>query len=353
MNLENEYFTLKQELKIEEEKLAKFENTKIVEDENNPFTIEEMIESKNRGIASCKESIIEITGLINEVKEELIDFVDNGGEVSEKTLKELNEEETSSDDSFSVDFKVLWNKNPQVYFEGYVNIPSDDCEDEEIEWYYYNAQGFATNNKFIEHDGVDGFKGSTDEQEYEINQFKDDFLEDSFWIDECICQSDADENRTYVRENCTLIINEGAKMECEINEKIPYRGDFIVELIPKFNGKKINLIKYMNEMNETFDPYGGCDENFSIEDGHIYFEMSKDYWDGDSEDKEYNMNVINEEARMLYAKSLTYELGVYGKYGEIIEQALDDNYDDNWLFQLSQLNQDNLKDFLIEQGIIG
>ena len=38
MNLENEYFTLKQELKIEEEKLAKFENTKIVEDENNPFT---------------------------------------------------------------------------------------------------------------------------------------------------------------------------------------------------------------------------------------------------------------------------------------------------------------------------
>ena len=112
---------------------------------------------------------------------------------------------------YSIDFKVLWNKNPQVYFEGYVNIPADECEDEDIEWYYYDANGFTTSQKFIEHEGVDGFKGATEEQKWEIEQFKNDFLEDSFWIDECICQMNANDNYTFVREKCTLIINEGSK----------------------------------------------------------------------------------------------------------------------------------------------
>lgn len=47
---------------------------------------------------------------------------------NEYFLKELKKGKSSSDDSFSVDFKVQWNKNPQVYFEGYVNIPSDENE---------------------------------------------------------------------------------------------------------------------------------------------------------------------------------------------------------------------------------
>ena len=125
---------------------------------------------------------------------------------NEYFLKELKKEESSSDDSFSVDFKVQWNKNPQVYFEGYVNIPSDECEDEEIEWYYYDVNNFPSSQKFIEHEGVDGLKGATEEQKWEIEQFKNDFLEDSFRIDERICQSDADENSVLVVKNCTLII---------------------------------------------------------------------------------------------------------------------------------------------------
>lgn len=148
MNIENEYYALKDELKQEEKKLVKLEAIEITENENT----------------------------------------------------------SSSDDSFSVDFKVEWNKNPQVYFEGYVNIPGVECEDEEIEWYYYDANGFASSQKFIEHEGVDWIKGATTEQKWEIEQFKNDFLEDSFWIDEWICQSDADENSVLVVKNCTLII---------------------------------------------------------------------------------------------------------------------------------------------------
>jgi len=355
VNIENEYYALKAELKQEQEKLAKFEATEIVEDENNPFTIEERTEAKNRGIKSCKETITEIKELLDEVTGELHDFIKNGGEVSNETLKELKEEETSSNDSFSIDFKVQWNKNPQVYFEGYVNIPSDDCEDEEIKWYYYNDNGFATSQKFIEHDGVDGFKGSTDEQQFEIDQFKDDFLADSLWIDVCICQSDADENRTYVRENCTLIINEGAKMEVEIVELPETHENFIVELVPRFNGEKISLAEFMADCSysEEFDPWD--DGAAVVEDNKIFFEMPKSYFENDDSVKESLMNDINEEARRVYARCLTYDMGIYAKYGDVMEQALDDYYDNDWLFKLSPHrydDEDELDSFLREEGYI-
>lgn len=259
------------------------------------------------------------------------------------------EDNTSSNDSFSVDFKVLWNKNPQVYSEGYINIPAEECEDSDIEWYYYDNQGFTTPHGCIKHDGVD-ITGATYEQNWEIAQFKDDWMDDSFWIDECICQSDADENRTYVRENCTLIINKGAKMECTIKE-CPERGDYLVEVIPYFNGKKIDIASHMNYTNEEFDPWNNDLGDSVVEHGHIYFEMSKDYWD--EEFKEELIEDVNEEARRIYAMTLTYELGIYAKYGEVMEQALDDVYNDEWLFKMSQMvdkSDEELEAFLIEEG---
>ena len=89
MSLENDYYNEKAYLKAEKEKLAKLEATEIKEDENNPFSIEERNEAKKRGIKSCKESIKESEEIIDEIKEELIEFIKNGGEVSEITLNEL------------------------------------------------------------------------------------------------------------------------------------------------------------------------------------------------------------------------------------------------------------------------
>ena len=68
--------------------------------------------------------------------------------------------------------------------------------------------------------------------------------------------------------------------------------------------------------------------------------------------KEELIEDVNEEARRIYARCLTYELGVYAKYGEQIEQSLDDSYDNEWLFKLSQLNDDNLESFLQNEVFI-
>ena len=89
VSLENEYYSFKMELKNEKETLAKLEAIEIIEDDNNPFSTEERIKAKERGIKSCKETIAEIEEILAEVNEELIDFINNGGEVSQKTINEL------------------------------------------------------------------------------------------------------------------------------------------------------------------------------------------------------------------------------------------------------------------------
>lgn len=250
-----------------------------------------------------------------------------------------------------VDFKIISNKNENVYCEGYVEIPQDECEDEEIEWYFWTGNNYQS-QIMIHHDGA-SMTGLTEKQNDEIDEFKNDYLDDSLWIDMVIMQSNENENRTYVRKNCTLIINEGAKIECEIREleSHEYRGDFVVEVIPKWNGEKIDdFAEYMKEFSEEFDPWNVEDDSTSVEKGHIYFEMSKDYWDNDFRDE--LMDDVNEEARRIFARILTWRLGVYAKYGEVMEQALDGDYDDDWLRKLALVTDDNLDAFLRNQGLI-
>ena len=281
-----------------------------------------------------KESSKECEELLEEIKEELVEFINNGGEVSEKTKEAINYFEP-----IRVDFKIISNRNNDVYVEGYVTINDKDAED--TDWYYYDSQGMPTSQMFVEHDGVDGFKGATDKQRWEVEQFRGDYGEDAFWIDECILQSDEDENRTHVRENLTLIINEGAKMECEIKEiETCWEYQYVVELIPRFNGELIDLAGFMDEKNIIFDPYGVGDDDakFFIEEGHIYFEISKDWFEGDEEDKEDNLKIfINPEAENIYKQYLTSELGVYSIASRIYEEEhgkLDesgcDKFANNW-----------------------
>lgn len=343
MSLENEYFHLKQELKSEEETLKKFEAIDISD------KTDEQIEARNSGIARVKKSIKEIKELIEEVEEELKEFIQNGGEVSQITIDELQESNETDPFEITVHFKIVSNKNENVYIEGYVDINDEEAED--VDWYYWNGSGY-NNNQIIWHDGVQ-ITGATWEQENEIAQFESDLVDDNEWITDAILQSNDDENRTHVRENVTLIINEGAKIECEIREleSHEYRGDFVVEVIPKWNGEKIDdFAEYMKEFSEEFDPWNVEDDSTSVEKGHIYFEMSKDYWDDDFRDE--LMDDVNEEARRIFARILTWRLGVYAKYGEVIEQVLDGDYDDDWLRKLALVTDDNLDAFLRNQGLI-
>lgn len=89
VSLENEYYTFKQQLENEKNNLKEFESIKITEDNNNPFSIEERIASKERGIKSCQKEIQELEKIFQEVKEELTEYINNGGEVSESTIKDL------------------------------------------------------------------------------------------------------------------------------------------------------------------------------------------------------------------------------------------------------------------------
>lgn len=86
MSLENEYVHWKQLVKNEEKSLAKFEAL----DTTNMD--EDQLSARERGIRMAKSSIEEYSEIFEEIKEELQDFIDNGGEVSEITLREFKEE---------------------------------------------------------------------------------------------------------------------------------------------------------------------------------------------------------------------------------------------------------------------
>lgn len=336
MSLENEYYNEKQLLENAQENLAKFEEMDVTE------MSREQIEARERGIRMVKEDIKESEEILEEIREELNEFIKNGGEVSEKTKESIGYFEP-----IDINFKIVSNKNEQVYVEGYATINDEEAED--VDWYYWNGSGY-NNNQIIWHDGVQ-ITGATWEQGNEIAQFESDLVDDNEWITDAILQSNDDENRTYVRKNITLLINDGAKMECEIIEQPNTSEDYIVEVIPRWNGETItDFAEYMNEFGEEFDPWDVDDGRACVEKGHIYFEMSKDYWDGDFRDE--LMKDVNEEARRIFARILTWRLGVYAKYGDVMEQALDGDYDEAWLQKLAFVTDDNLDAFLRSEGLI-
>lgn len=101
-----------------------------------------------------------------------------------------------------INFEIRSNKNENVYCEGYVTINDEEAE----EWYFYNGTGIQS-RWFTHHDGV--ILSPTEEQNNEINQFMVDYIDDSDWINTVIVESEEHENKKYVRENLTLIINGG------------------------------------------------------------------------------------------------------------------------------------------------
>ena len=247
--------------------------------------------------------------------------------------------ESSSSEKY-VSFKLESKSNSNVYLAGCVDINTIDDTDGG-NWEYEQNDG--TFDSHIPNYWKTFDKDLTDEFH--------DFLNTIDWeaFQQALCDF-KDENRTFDCGEYFLHINEGAKMECEIVEREDI-ADFFVEVIPVFNGEKVDIVTFINDTNEVFDVWDNAEDNHSFcKNGHIYFEMSKDYWDDSF--KEELIEDVNEEARRIYARCLTYELGVYAKYGEQIEQSLDDSYDNEWLFKLSQLNDDNLESFLQNEVFI-
>lgn len=237
-----------------------------------------------------------------------------------------------------VNFKLESKEDSRIYLAGSVEFGLDD---EDIEWEYEQNDGFHS-NRIPTYWKVNG-----EDLSFEFDQFistiEFDVVEQELWG----CR---DENRTFDYGKYILVINEGAKMECII-EPAEERGDFVVEVIPVFNKEKIDLTSYMTDNWEIFDPYDVNLPTSCIEDGHIYFEIDKEYFEADESGREKIMEDINEEAQRIFARHLTHELGIYERYGDMMEQAFDDTWDNEWLFKLSQIEEDEeLKEFMDREG---
>ena len=108
----------------------------------------------------------------------------------------------------TIDFKIISNENDNIYQHGYVEVP-DDVE-ELPDWFYYNQEGLTQPRVFTHHDEIGLTQiGATAEQEAELESFWRALDDELDFIDDAILTADEDENRTYVRENLTIIINEG------------------------------------------------------------------------------------------------------------------------------------------------
>lgn len=264
-----------------------------------------------------------------------------------KEVFKIESEEVSSNSSFEefdISFKVVSNRNPDVHIEGYVTINDEKAED--VDWYFWNGTGYQS-MRFIFHDGI-SIKGSTIEQENELAQFESDLSDEGIWIDDVILQSDDTENRTYVRENLTLIINEGAKFEIEYEDYNSKEWDsqYYMKFIPKFNGKKITL----HEDVYYEEPYTYEETKVSdlVYDNGYVIEIPKSFWEDDCDYKDEIISYYTESFKKAYAQSISRELLIYAKYGENAEQL----FEECDISDIALVTDGNLHQFLIDEGII-
>lgn len=113
----------------------------------------------------------------------------------------------------TIEFEVIFSKNPQIHQEGYVEVPAD--AEEEVEWFYYNQSGMPQPRMFTHHDGIGISQiGATDEQEKEIDEFLHQIQFDYVdYVDDIIILSEEDEHKTYHKGDLIIKINGGAMEE--------------------------------------------------------------------------------------------------------------------------------------------
>lgn len=251
----------------------------------------------------------------------------------------------------TIEFQILYNKNNDIHQEGYVEVPSD--VEELPEWFYYDQNGFVVPREFTHHDGIGLTQiGATAEQESELQRFYEIVhLEEVDFIDEVILTADEDEHRTYIRDDITIIVNDGAKAELEIFPSTD--GDYWAILRFSFNGEHITMDKLSDVCDELCEDIDGlyADDRRYFVDGDIEREISKYYWSDDRVEKEISMSIeqeILDKFRLAFARQLVLDAEIGDKYGDVLEQCLDDETDDEWLFKFSTAIKNNTVDELIE-----
>lgn len=228
-------------------------------------------------------------------------------------------------EEYDIRFKIISKKNRNVYCEGIATIPYEECDAEEIEYQYWTPNGYQK-NEFFFHDEEE-ITGLTDFQDWEIEQFKSDILEDALFINSAIETSDFDENRTYVRKNCILIINDGAEfiVKSEDYNSSNFDSNYYMKFTLFFNGKIVNISNNCFWMDPfTYEEYEVSD---ILYDGGYVVEVPKCIWE-DPEEIEMNNDIIkeiNDSFEYAYASSLVRDMGIYGTAYNMAKEKKEDS----------------------------
>ena len=108
-----------------------------------------------------------------------------------------------------IEFQIRYAKNEQIYMNGFVEFElNEDEEETDVEWSYYDQNGFAIPRQFVHHDGVE--LTPTDEQNAEMDAFLEavnvDYVD---YVQDVIMTSNEKEEETYRRGDIIIDINGG------------------------------------------------------------------------------------------------------------------------------------------------
>lgn len=251
----------------------------------------------------------------------------------------------------TIEFKITYAKNENIYEKGYCEIPYD--AEENAEYFFYNQNGFTQSTRFIHHDEIGLTQnGATYEQESEIDNFKLELYEHNIFIDEVIQFAEEDENRTYIKGDLIITINDGAEftVSFEDYDNPEWDSQYYIAATLMFNNQRVMLDgDVVFEDPYTFEEYNvGSDVIY--ENSAYIIEIPKSYWEDDESSitKEEIINNYTGAFMKAYAQTISKNLAVYSKYGNDVEQLFEDcNIND-----IALLNEDNLENFLKQEGIL-
>lgn len=238
----------------------------------------------------------------------------------------------------TINFKIISNKNENIYQYGYVEVPED--VEEMPEWFYYDQNGFAIPRAFTHHDEIGLTQiSATDEQESDIEEFNRIIMDEIDFINDAILNAEEDENKKYVHNDITIIVNDGAKFEVEFEDyNSDWHCDYYMAFTLKYNGETV----FLDEDVYFQDPYTyehyKIGEDVLFENGAYIVEIPKGYWEDDEWDGNEIIKEYKTSFKRAYVLSLVRELSVYGIASNIIKllhsedpvQAMNEGYIDKF-----------------------
>lgn len=274
-----------------------------------------------------------------EIKKEIRDI---------KTLekaKEMEESEMEQEEKF-VEFKLESKNDSRIYIAGTFDINSYD-EDTDSGWEYEQNDGTYSSH-LPRYWKVDGESLS-----FEYGAFIDCIGWEMFrqWIWDC-----QDEQRTIDCGVYYLHINGGACVELDIEKDDDFEENFHATLKFTHNHESIAFdedifLEFAEDLQfDENDTYIADKDNCSI-----YMEIPKTFSNYIEEDYEgENAEIISEwleTCRQYYARQLSRDAGIYAKYGEVIEQQVEDEIelDKDIMFEFKcAVSNDTVETFMVE-----